>query len=90
MGVLRSRLEARGADDLNGATGKPLSGVELVKQFDDVEAMWEKYRTAQCSAAFANYKGGTVAPTMEAKCELLLLRGHMRDVDRIYYDLLHR
>jgi len=89
MGVLRSMLEARGDNDLTGPTGKPLSGAALVKQFDEVAAMWETYRQAQCSAAFDNYKGGTLASTMEARCELLLLRSHMRDVDRIYYDLLH-
>src|SRR5213592_4089892 len=49
LGVLRSMLEARGADDLIGPTGKPVSGTSLAKQFDDVEAMWEKYRKAQCS-----------------------------------------
>jgi uncharacterized protein YecT (DUF1311 family) len=92
VGALRSILGMMGTDgeDQNpGPTGKPLTSKELVNEFDATEAAWQKYREAQCMAAFNQFKGGTAAAPEAGFCELMLVRNHMRENERIYYVRLH-
>lgn len=93
-GALRSLLGLRppgsdGIDEVSGPTGRPLTAEERVKEFDTVEAAWETFRKAQCAAAYNEYRGGTIAPSMEGVCTLRLMRGRMRDLDSIYFGVLH-
>jgi uncharacterized protein YecT (DUF1311 family) len=93
-GALRSLLGLKppgseGVEEADGPTGKPLTSEELVKEFDEVEAAWETYRKAQCAAAYDEFRGGTIAPSMFGFCALRLMRGRMRDLDSIYYTRLH-
>ena len=68
-----------------GATGgQYLSAEERVKEFDDVEAAWQTYHKAQCSAAYDAYRGGTIAPIIDLTCHLSLMRGRMRELENIY------
>jgi uncharacterized protein YecT (DUF1311 family) len=76
-GALRSMLGIMGAD------------ADLVKDFDAGEAAWQKYREAQCRAAFDQFKGGTIAPIDGLSCELMLIRSHMREIEKIYHVSLH-
>jgi hypothetical protein len=86
LGALRSLLglTTPGREAASGPTGKPLTPEEAVQEFDEVEALWQKYRSAQTSAIFNHWKGGTIAPVMAGSCELQLLRNHMRELDGIY------
>lgn len=90
VGALRSLLGLKGPWKAaeSGPTGKPLSEEETVKQFDEVEVMWQRYNKAQTSAVFDNYRGGTIAPIMAAACDLQLMRNHMRELDGIYDPML--
>ena len=92
-GALRSLLGLSGEDGESqsfGLSGKPLTSKELVKDFEATEAAWQKYRTAQCSAAFNLFRGGSVATPQAGFCELMLVRSHMREVDYVYSYLLHQ
>ncbi|HEV2417452.1 MAG TPA: lysozyme inhibitor LprI family protein [Terriglobia bacterium] len=75
--------------DMIGPTGKPLTAEQMTKEFDQVEAEWERYRKAQCSAAYDLFKGGTIAPSMGGLCELKLIRSRMADLNYIYDMTLH-
>lgn len=94
-GALRSLLGQKnpmmGASlgDMIGPTGKPLTAEQMTKEFDQVEAGWETYRKAQCSAAYDFFKGGTIAPSMGELCELKLIRSRMADLNSIYDMALH-
>jgi len=85
-GALRSMLSSLGdpSDDFIGPTGKPLTAQEQVKSFDQVEATWTRYREAMCAGAYGLYKGGTVVNIMSGSCELMMLRSHMRELNRVY------
>ncbi len=92
VGALRSLLGIMGADGENqtpGLTGRPLTSKELVKEFDATETAWQKYREAQCTAAFDQFKGGTAAAPEAGTCELMLVRDHLREIEKIYYVRLH-
>jgi uncharacterized protein YecT (DUF1311 family) len=67
-----------------------LSQDQLVTEFDKTQSLWEPYRQAQCTAAFHQVGGGTGGPSVEAECELRMIRGHMRDLDDVYVGMLHR
>ena len=59
------------------------------EDFDQAQAAWEKYSHLQCSAAFDLYKGGTIAPSTQTSCSLMLLRSHMRELGAVYYGTLN-
>ena len=87
-------LLSRRASDANGqpappGPGGPLTSAQLVAEFDHLEQVWRPYLDAACSAAFHQFGGGTGAPTASMECSLRLTRGHMRDLDNVYYMLLH-
>ena len=58
-------------------------------EFDQAQTAWEQYRKLQCSAAYALFKGGTIAPSMELSCNLLLMRSHLRELNAIYETTLN-
>lgn len=76
-------------DAVSGATGKPLTSQEMLKEFDQVETEWEKYRKDQCAAAYDLFKGGTIAPVMAGECQLDLMRSRMAGLNSIYDMTLH-
>ena len=86
VGALRSveGLESSEEAYQPGPTGKPLSAEERVREFDGVEAAWQAYQKAQCSAAYDAYKGGTIAPIIDLTCHLSLMRDRMRELENIY------
>ena len=91
VGALRSLLGPKlpSGSDATGPTGKPLTVEEQVKEFDEAEALWQKYLTAHSSFAFDVWRGGTIAPSMSTRCELQALRDRMRELDRVF-DLMLR
>ena len=84
--ALRSLLELLNSEYPSDAIGpgKALTAGEVLKEFDQVEAAWNTYYHAQCSAVYNDYKGGTIAPSMKMSCELLLTRNRMRELNQIY------
>jgi uncharacterized protein YecT (DUF1311 family) len=74
----------------SGPTGRPRTAAEMASLFDDVEAVWEKYRNSLCSAAFGQDQGGTIAPISAAFCELRAMRNHMRELGAILGGNFHR
>jgi uncharacterized protein YecT (DUF1311 family) len=90
VGALRSvqGLKTPGETFEKGPSGKPLSEEERVTEFDGVEATWQAYQKAQCTAAYDAYKGGTIAPIMELTCHVRLIRDHMHELEDIY-DFMH-
>lgn len=77
------------ADRSSGSTGTPQSRDEFSKEFDDVEAKWGSYKTAMCRAAFDESKGGTIAPSQSSRCELQLMRSHMRELGGVLGSTFH-
>lgn len=49
-----------------------------------MEATWTKYREAICSGAYGLYKGGAAVNIESGYCELMMLRSHMRELNRVY------
>jgi hypothetical protein len=90
-GALRSRLGLTpGDEDLQpGPTGKPLTAKETVDEFDAAESAWQKYKKAQCTAAYDLFKGGTAAGPEAGVCWLRLTRSHMRELEAVYHMPLH-
>jgi hypothetical protein len=71
-----------------GPTGKPLTRQEMVKDFDQMEAAWGKYRESMCTWAFGLYKSGSIAHSVSYNCELMMLRSHMRELRNVYGEYL--
>jgi hypothetical protein len=91
--MIRDMLSRRGADPTGqpappGLSGQLTSG-QLVAEFDHLEQVWRPYLEAACTAAFHQFGAGTGAPAASMECSLRLMRGHMRDLDNVYYMLLH-
>ena len=91
--MIRDLLSRRGSD-ANGQPAPPglagsLTSAQLVAEFDHLEQIWRPYLDAACTAAFHQFGGGTGAPAASMECSLRLTRGHMRDLDNVYYMLLH-
>jgi hypothetical protein len=67
-----------------GPTGKPLSQADQLRDFDQTEAGWGKYRDTMCAGAYGLYKGGTIVNAIADGCQLILLRSHMRELKAVY------
>jgi hypothetical protein len=78
-----------GQQATTGIAGPVLTPEQQVAEFDKMEKTWRTYQDIACSAAFHTFGGGTGGPSAEAECELRLMRGHMRELDGIYYMRLH-
>ncbi len=86
VGALHSveGLKNPAESDEKGPGGQALSAEEGVTEFDGVEAAWQTYHKAQCTAAYDAYRPGTIAPVVELTCHLQLMRDHMRELENIY------
>ncbi len=60
-----------------------------IKKLEDAQAAWVQYRAKSCDAIGHLYEGGTIRPSAVAGCEIALMRSRMRDLDNIYYTVLH-
>jgi hypothetical protein len=67
-----------------GPTGTPPSSDEQVKEFDDLQASWQRYRNAVPTVGYNQYKGGTLAPVFSGECGQMIIRSHMRELYMIY------
>jgi hypothetical protein len=87
--LLALKVPAFPGEDQNfvGMTGKPLTSEEQVKEFDTLESLWQKYLERATSAAYDQFKGGTLAPSFEVQCRRDLMRSHMHELHLIYGDL---
>jgi len=91
--MIRDLLSRRGADLAGqpappGPSG-PLTSGQPMAEFDHLEQVWRPYLDAACTAAFNQFRGGTGGASSANACSLRFLRSHMRDLDGIYYMLLH-
>lgn len=77
-------------NDASGPTGKPLTQQEMLANFDQTEIGWRNYKAAMCKGAFGLYQSGSIAPSIAATCELLVMRSHMRELAAVYGDFLSR
>jgi uncharacterized protein YecT (DUF1311 family) len=73
-----------------GPAGPALTSAESAEEFDHVQQTWSEYRKVACKAARDAMGGGTAAPASEMQCDLLLGRGHMRELNSIYWLELHK
>jgi uncharacterized protein YecT (DUF1311 family) len=73
----------------SGPTGSPPLDDDMASEFDNVERAWDSYRTALCTATFHANQGGTVAPSMEGRCALEVIRAHMRELNVTLRPELH-
>jgi hypothetical protein len=77
--------EQRAPDDFSYVR----TAAEFLKDFDDVEAKWDAYKTAMCHSAFELLPGGTAASSIAAYCELKVMRNHMRELGGILGQFFH-
>jgi uncharacterized protein YecT (DUF1311 family) len=63
---------------------------DLVKEFDALQNAWQQYRKIGTSAAYNQFKGGTLAPVSSAMISQELVRSHMRELSSVYDGPLHR
>ena len=90
-GALRAILAQRSPwpDFLNpGPTGVPLTQAELIADFDQLQAAWERYRDAMCVGAAGLVKSGTAWHSYDYRCRLMVLDDHMRVLATFYSALL--
>ncbi|HEY4838484.1 MAG TPA: hypothetical protein VIH72_07760 [Candidatus Acidoferrales bacterium] len=73
-----------------GPTGTPPTTEDLVKEFDALQSTWQQYRKIGTTAAYNQYKGGSIAPVSSAMMGQELVRSHMRELSSIYDGSLHR
>jgi len=57
------------------------------RAFDAAEALWIKYRDAQCESGGNLYWGGTMRPGAILGCRIKLTQRHIQDLAEIYADL---
>lgn len=81
--------------DLTGYPAQPgpadpqLTPEQLASEFDRLEQAWRPYLDAACTAEFHQFGGRASGPPAALQCKVRLTRGHMRDLDGVYYGLLH-
>jgi uncharacterized protein YecT (DUF1311 family) len=69
--------------DALGATGRRPRPEDAVRRFDEIERDWSTYLDHTCSLATDRWRGGTIAPSEGSRCELKLMRNHMRELGGI-------
>lgn len=87
--LLRLQSPQSAADRFSGPTGSPPLADDMASEFDNVERAWDSYRTALCAAVFHSNQGGTIAPIMDGRCALEVIRGHMRELNVTLRPELH-
>jgi uncharacterized protein YecT (DUF1311 family) len=75
---------------VGGPAGPALTQAEEVDEFDKMETAWKSYWDIACQAARDHFDGGTGAPAADLECHQRMARERMRDLDDIYYGMLHR
>ena len=60
------------------------SNASMLKEFDEVERIFQEFRKAQCAAAYNANLGGSIALEMAQACDQELMRNHMRELEHIY------
>jgi len=73
-----------GSGPISGPTGMPVSSEEQVKEFDALQAAWQRYRDLVPKTAYDQFKGGTLAPVFDGECTQQIVRSHMRELNQIY------
>jgi uncharacterized protein YecT (DUF1311 family) len=53
------------------------------------QEQWLQYRKQTCDAIDELYRGGTIRPSAVMRCDIQITRSRMRDLDSIYYTVLH-
>ncbi len=74
----------------DGPTGTPPTANEFLKLFDRLESEWNNYKDSLCGAVFSLNKPGTIAPSASARCQLQLMRSHMRELGGTLGEGFHR
>jgi hypothetical protein len=64
-------------------SGRPLSVDEAVKRLDEVEASFAGYLRQMCSLNQDRWRPDSIAPNEGSRCELALIRNHMRELRSI-------
>ena len=77
-----------GAAPAAGPTGPQSTRAQILGNFDHAETAWAQYRDAFCESDTGLYQGGTIVHVMSYTCQLLLIRNHMREMERTYGEYL--
>ncbi len=67
-----------------GPTGTPPTSQQRVAEFDRLEAASAAYRKLAATAAYNEYKGGSLAPVFAAQAEQRLTRSHLEELAFVY------
>lgn len=73
-----------GQQQLFWINGTPPTASENVAEFDRLEAESKRYREHAATAAYNQYKGGSLAPVSALEAEQRLLRLHLKEMAFIY------
>jgi hypothetical protein len=65
------------------------SGASPVAEFDQMEHQWRAYLASASAAAAQQMDAGSGGPSAGMMTHLQLVRGHMKELDNIYFSLLH-
>lgn len=65
------------------------SAVSLTQEFDQMEREWHAYLATASTAAAHQFGEGTGGPAAGMITHLQIVRGHMKELDNIYFSLLH-
>lgn len=82
--ILALKAPQIGPANVSGPTGSPLTSEELVKEFDRLESAWQQYRDLVPGTAYDQYKGGTLAPVFDGESSQMIVRSHMRELNKLY------
>jgi len=73
-----------------GPAGPVLTEEQLTTEFEHMEKVWHSYLDLASTAAFHQYGGGTGGPSAEMQFHIRIVRSHMRELDALYFMLLHK
>lgn len=67
-----------------------LADPQSAAEFSRVEDLWHPYLDAAATAAFDQFRSGTIGPSFQLQTRIRLIRSHLRELDAVYYSALHR
>ncbi len=73
----------------SGQTAPSAPPVSRTQEFDQMEREWHAYLNTATTAASNQLDGGSGAASTGMLTHLQLVRGHMKELDTIYFSLLH-
>jgi hypothetical protein len=85
--ALRGLLALEPASSSQTASSAP--PVSRTQEFDQMEREWHAYLNTATTAAADQLDGGSGAASTGMMTHLQLVRGHMKELDTIYFSLLH-